>query len=92
MNCCDYDCDQGRNCPARKTATCPHCYGIGYDASGYACTCQQADVAKVGRKYQDREPLFGISWRRQLRHLALAMLVCLAVMLVSGLVVVTMGP
>ena len=21
MNCCDYDCNQGRNCPARKPAT-----------------------------------------------------------------------
>ena len=24
-------------CPARK---CPHCHGMGYDASGQKCTCQ----------------------------------------------------
>ena len=23
MNCCDYDCNQGRNCPARKAYTGP---------------------------------------------------------------------
>ena len=27
MNCCDYDCNQGRNCPARTTEwVCPFCY------------------------------------------------------------------
>ena len=35
--CCNYGCNQGRNCPARK---CPHCHGMGYDASGQKCTCQ----------------------------------------------------
>ena len=71
MNCCDYNCDQGRNCPVRQTKVtlenclvlqqkqswldklfdwftpemppvdenCPNCRGIGYDASGYICTC-----------------------------------------------------
>jgi len=27
MNCCDYDCNQGRNCPAHATTwVCPFCY------------------------------------------------------------------
>jgi len=27
--------------PAKQTTdpNCPHCRGLGYDASGYACTC-----------------------------------------------------
>jgi hypothetical protein len=33
---CTQDCNQGRQC---NCATCKHCYGIGYDASGYSCTC-----------------------------------------------------
>jgi hypothetical protein len=88
MNCCTYECNQGRDCPVRKAPTCRHCYGTGYDASGYTCTCvTAAEVAKVGRKYHDREPLRGTPWRRHLRDLAAAMLLTLAVMLVSALVV-----
>ena len=39
MNCCDEygNCRQGRDCPIRQ---CPHCRGMGYDASGQKCTCQ----------------------------------------------------
>lgn len=91
MNCCDYNCTQGRDCPARQEPVCKHCYGTGYDASGYTCTCvKPAEVAKVGRKYHDREPLRSKPWRRHLRELAAVMLACIAVMVVSGLVVVTM--
>jgi hypothetical protein len=91
MTCCTYDCTQGRDCPVRKEPTCPHCYGNGYDASGYTCTCvTAAEVAKVGRKYHDREPLRGKPWRTHLRDLAAVMLVCIAVMIVSGLVVMAM--
>ena len=25
--------------PAEADEQCPHCKGLGYDASGYACTC-----------------------------------------------------
>ncbi len=25
--------------PAKEPTVCKHCYGIGYDASGFACTC-----------------------------------------------------
>ena len=34
---CNNNCGQGDNCPAR---VCPHCRGLGNDASGYPCTCQ----------------------------------------------------
>lgn len=61
MNCCDYDCHQGRDCPARS--------------SGFG---------KIGRKEHGREPLRGAVWRRQLKYLATAMLLVLAVMLVSA--------
>lgn len=87
MNCGDEfgDCRQGRDCPARK---CSHCYGIGYDASGYACTCTSpAKVARVGRKDHAREPLPASHSRIYLRSLAKALLFTLAVMLVSALTV-----
>lgn len=82
--CCNHGCNQGRDCPARAK-TCQHCFGIGYDASGYPCTCvTPVRVAKIGRKEHGREPLRGSVWRRQLRYLAQAMLCVLAVMLVSA--------
>lgn len=42
MNCCDEygNCNQGRDCPVRKTQTCKYCYGTGYDSSGQICVCQ----------------------------------------------------
>jgi hypothetical protein len=43
MNCCDEygNCNQGRDCPVRKEQQqCQWCRGLGYDASGYRCTCQ----------------------------------------------------
>lgn len=93
MNCCDYECRQGRDCPARKTTTCPHCYGIGYDASGHACTCtylKPAAVARVGRKHHDRDALRGSPWRLYLKDLARSLLLVLAVMMISALVVAIM--
>ena len=39
--CANYGCNQGRTCPVRKDRQdCPHCRGLGYDASGLKCTCQ----------------------------------------------------
>jgi hypothetical protein len=38
MNCCDYNCHQGKDCPARQ-AECRHCKGIGFDAGGQRCDC-----------------------------------------------------
>ncbi len=89
MNCCDYDCNQGRDCPARKAPACRHCYGTGYDASGYACTCTTpAKVAKVGQRVHGPEPLRNSPWRRQLRHLAHWMLTAIiGLMLWAGLFV-----
>lgn len=84
MNCCDYDCTQGRDCPARK---CPHCFGIGYDASGYACTCVTAKVAKVGKRMHGPKPLQGSQWRGHLKDLARSMLIVLAVIGISAAVV-----
>ncbi len=90
MNCCDEygDCRQGRECPARKAPSCRHCYGTGYDASGYPCTCVPADVAKVGRRMpKTPKPLRHPFVNVHLKHLAKAMLLMLAVMLVSALTV-----
>ncbi len=86
MNCCDWDCNQGRDCPARKPKACPHCYGTGYDASGYDCGCgtKPARVAKVGKRMQAAQPLNGTPWRRQLKDLARGALVMLAVVLISA--------
>lgn len=87
MNCCDDfgDCHQGRNCPARK---CPHCHGIGYDASGYACTCTTpAKVAKVGKRMRAAEPIGSLPWRAYLKDLARSMLIVLAVIGISAAVV-----
>lgn len=66
--------------------TCQHCYGIGYDASGYTCTCvPPAVVAKVGRKYYDRDALRGSPWRVYVKHLAKWLLFCLAVLFAAAL-------
>lgn len=65
MNCCDYDCTQGRDCPAR--------------------------VAKVGRRIpKHAQPLRGTTWRNQLKDLARAMLLVVAVMFFSAVTVVVM--
>lgn len=85
MNCCDYNCNQGRDCPARQA--CKHCRGIGYDASGHPCTCcTPANVAKVGTRMPGPEPLRGSSWRQHLRHLAYWMLMSvMGLLLWSGI-------
>lgn len=44
-------------------------------------------MAKVGQRIPAAEPLAGSSWRRQLKHLAGAMLLAIAVLLVSALTV-----
>ena len=85
MNCCDYDCHQGRDCPVR---TCKHCYGLGYDASGYACTCSCAAPAKVTRATPvllDREILPPTRWRNQVQELAKWMLGVFALLLYAAL-------
>ena len=86
MNCCDYDCNQGRDCPARASV-CKHCHGIGYDASGMRCTCtdQGAKVARIGCKDYAREPLPASASRVYLRHLAKWMLICIATLFAAAL-------
>ena len=84
MNCCDYDCNQGKDCPARKPV-CKHCYGLGYDASGYACTCEPAQVAKARPVMLDREILPPTRWRSYVRELAKWMLGVLALLLYAVL-------
>ena len=55
----------------RKAQACEHCHGIGYDASGYACTCTMpAKVAKARAVQHDREILLEPTWRNGLRHLS----------------------
>ena len=44
-------------------------------------------VAKVGKRMPGPEPLHGAPWRHHLKDLASAMLLCLAVMVVSAIVV-----
>lgn len=82
MNCCTYDCHQGDLCPARK---CQHCYGIGYDASGYPCTCQPTQVARVGKRMHAKAPLPASAWRAYMRHIAKWMLIAITTALVVGL-------
>jgi hypothetical protein len=48
---------------------CNYCYGLGYDASGYACACTCTDAAKVAKARpvaRDREPLPPSAWRWKL--------------------------
>ena len=52
------------------TKTCRHCFGLGYDSSGYPCTCMPAKVAKVTRRMPAKTPLPASAWRAYLRHLA----------------------
>ena len=87
--CCNHDCNQGRECPARKRQVCPHCYDTGYDASGYDCTCgtKPAAVAKVGKRMHGKAPLRGSAWRVYLKDLARSMLIVLAVIGISAAVV-----
>jgi len=89
VNCCDYECNQGRDCPARKPKVCPHCYGTGYDASGYDCTCgtKPAKVAKVGKRIHGKAPLRGSAWRVYLKDLARGFVLMLSVMLISAITV-----
>jgi hypothetical protein len=69
--------------------SCPHCYGIGYDASGYPCTCAPVKVAKVARRMPGDKPLPANPWRAYLRHLAKWMLIALACVLVAGAALMT---
>ena len=83
MNCCDYECNQGRDCPARA---CPHCRGLGFDASGMRCDCQMpARPAKVGRRMHAKDPLPASPSRAYLRHLAKWMLVAIGATLLAAL-------
>lgn len=67
--------------------SCPHCYGIGYDASGYTCTCVTAEVARVGKRMHDKAPLPASGARAYMRHVARALLLTLALLLTSAVVV-----
>jgi hypothetical protein len=89
MNCCDEygDCRQGRNCPARAQA-CKHCHGIGYDASGLACTCTgPAKVARVKNRHHAKAPLPNNMWRAYMRHLAKWMLIVWALLISVPMIV-----
>lgn len=54
---------------------------------GRNCPERIAKVAKIGRKDYAKEPLRGSPWRVYLRHLAKWLLICLAMMLISAIVV-----
>ena len=76
-----------------QAQTCSHCFGIGYDASGYACTCAApASVAKVGRRIPKHpQPPRPERWRDYLKDLARAMLLVVAVMFISAVTVALMA-
>lgn len=89
MNCCDDygDCRQGRDCPVR-TKACKHCHGIGYDASGYPCTCTApAKVAKVKNRHHGKAALPQTVWRSYMRRLAKWMLIVLAMLALAAVTV-----
>jgi hypothetical protein len=71
--------------------TCRHCLGLGYDVSGYPCTCVPAKVAKVTRRMPAKTALPASAWRAYLRYLAWAMLLAVAITLVFSLVVMTLN-
>lgn len=76
-----------------QTQTCDRCFDIGYDASGYACTCAtSASVAKVGRRIPKHpQPPRPERWRDYLKDLARAMLLVIAAMFVSAVTVALMA-
>lgn len=49
MNCCDDygNCNQGRDCPARKKPPCPLCNDTGFDGAGGGCPCTVDDNLDV---------------------------------------------
>lgn len=53
---------------------CPHCFGLGYDASGQRCTCTNAcppaKVARVRQRIPGLPPLPPSTWRQRLRAIA----------------------
>jgi hypothetical protein len=73
MSCDDYCNNHGCN----NGPSCP----------ARACSTKPAVVARVGKRMPDRDPLRGAPWRRYLKDLAVAMLLVLAVIIVSGLTV-----
>ncbi len=75
-----------------QAQTCGRCFGIGYDASGYACTCTApASVAKVGRRIPKHpQPPRPERWRDHLKDLARAMLLVIAAMFISAVTVALM--
>jgi hypothetical protein len=93
MNCCDYECNQGRDCPARKPTwprlpeICPTATATATTPAATPALAVPADVAKVGKRMQAAEPLRGASWRREHKHLARALLLCVAVMFISAMTV-----
>lgn len=64
---------------------CPHCHGLGFDASGLRCFCQAARVAKIKRRIHDKTPLPASPSRNYLLPLAKWMLICIAVLLAAAL-------
>lgn len=79
------------NHPAGKGSA-PRPYSVDQDqfADNWARTFRAADVAKVGQQIPADKPLPPTVWRRQVRYLAQALLMCLAVVAVSGLTVLVM--
>lgn len=65
----------------------PYCYGRA-DCADTACPGhpgKPAKVARVSRRDYDRDALPPTIWRRQLRHLAKWMLICIAVVFAAAL-------
>jgi hypothetical protein len=73
MSCDDYCNNHGCN-------NGPFCPAKAYNT-------KPAAVARVGKRMPDREPLRGTPWRSYLKYLAVAMLMVMAVIAVSGLTV-----
>jgi len=92
-NCCDDygNCNQGRDCPIRNTETRPHRFGSSYDARKYPdAFVKPAAVAKIGKRMHGQRPLPTSLWHVYLGSLARAMLLCLAVIMVSAVTVAIM--
>jgi hypothetical protein len=76
MNCCDYDCNQGRDCPARKPLR-----QVVEEDMGVA-----AKPAKVRQRYPMINRETPSHWRKTLKVWAIVALVFIGLSFISGMV------
>ena len=81
MNCCDYDCNQGRDCPARKPLR-----QVVEEDMGVA-----AKPAKVRQRYPMINRETPSHWRKTLKVWAAAVLIYVLIFIACGFAVGVIG-